>query len=394
MKTRTRIMSLFAAFIISATAAPAVLPQTVAFAASTAKKSLENYRINIFPQALEFSKSFEKYTPMVDIVDSTGNSAPLVKDTDYTVTYKNNDRIGTATVIVKGKGNYKGTLTASFDIIPQEVESFRAIKNGKKVDFTWDKVAGVDGYSISASKNGGDYNLLTVVKKNTTKTTVNRNLSAKDNWSFLISAYKVVNGKKYYSIHNYGGSYSVLMLSTKNLNLSIVGKQIDDDTATITIKGLPNPDGLANNNIDITLTNFADEASLKKQVKSGGSTTDHNYYSFSFRPEDMDCVLYEGWIGSGQVGIEHGTIKSIKTTKNSITYTITDFGQFIPYLKDVPDEDGFKAVSALKSKLIYIDVYGSTPDFPIMSIQNFDDVGRYRNTNKGKTKITNKWTLK
>ena len=27
---------------------------------------------------------------------------------DYTITYKNNKNVGTATMIVKGKGNYKG----------------------------------------------------------------------------------------------------------------------------------------------------------------------------------------------------------------------------------------------------------------------------------------------
>ena len=41
----------------------------------------------------------------------------LEKDVDYTVTYNNNIEIGTATIIVNGKGRYEGTLTKSFEII-------------------------------------------------------------------------------------------------------------------------------------------------------------------------------------------------------------------------------------------------------------------------------------
>ena len=387
MKTRTRIMSLFAAFVITATAAPAVLPQTVAFAASTAKKSLKNCKISDINPRVIYNN--EKCTPSINIFDSNG--AFLLEYYDYTVTYKNNDKIGTATVIAKGIGDYKGTLTANFNIIPQEVKSFRAIKNGKKVNFTWDKVKGVDGYKIYASKNLGEFSLFTSVKKNTTKTTVNRNLSANDNWRFRICAYKVVNGKKYYSIYNCGGSYSALMLSTKNLNLSIVGKQIDDDTATITIKGLPNPDSLANQIIRIVLTNYADEASLRKKVQVNGKIT--NYCSFCIGPGDYPEDMFWSF-DTGGADVGYGAIKSIKTTKDSITYTITNFGQFIPYLKEVPDEDGMKSVSALNSKFIYITVQDSSSGDEIMSIQNFDDVGGYCNINKGKTKITNKWTLK
>ena len=40
----------------------------------------------------------------------------LVNGTDYTVTYANNVKVGTATVTVKGKGNYTGTITLTFMI--------------------------------------------------------------------------------------------------------------------------------------------------------------------------------------------------------------------------------------------------------------------------------------
>ncbi|MDO4553616.1 MAG: leucine-rich repeat domain-containing protein [Lachnospiraceae bacterium] len=56
-------------------------------------------------------------SPIVKIGDHI-----LEKDTDYSVTYQNNDKIGTATVIVEGSGQYSGghylgTLTADFQIV-------------------------------------------------------------------------------------------------------------------------------------------------------------------------------------------------------------------------------------------------------------------------------------
>ena len=40
---------------------------------------------------------------------------------DYTVSYKNNKAVGTATVTIKGKGNYKDSVTAQFNIVPKNI---------------------------------------------------------------------------------------------------------------------------------------------------------------------------------------------------------------------------------------------------------------------------------
>ena len=45
----------------------------------------------------------------------------LKEDTDYTVTYKNNVKAGKATVIVKGKGYFKGTIKKTFTITPVKI---------------------------------------------------------------------------------------------------------------------------------------------------------------------------------------------------------------------------------------------------------------------------------
>lgn len=44
------------------------------------------------------------------------NGTALVKDKDYTVTFKNNDSVGTATAVINGIGNYSSTIEKTFQI--------------------------------------------------------------------------------------------------------------------------------------------------------------------------------------------------------------------------------------------------------------------------------------
>ena len=49
----------------------------------------------------------------------------LTADVDYTVSYKNNtDITDKAEIIIKGKGNYKGTVTKNFEITPRSISSY------------------------------------------------------------------------------------------------------------------------------------------------------------------------------------------------------------------------------------------------------------------------------
>lgn len=58
-------------------------------------------------------------TPSVVV---TWNGKILVKDTDYTVSYKDNVNVGFATVIITGKGNFKTTsqIETTFEIVPTD----------------------------------------------------------------------------------------------------------------------------------------------------------------------------------------------------------------------------------------------------------------------------------
>lgn len=61
----------------------------------------------------------KEITPEFTVSDKTFGT--LKKDTDYTITYKNNVNAGTATIVVTGKGNFTGTATKEFVIAPKAI---------------------------------------------------------------------------------------------------------------------------------------------------------------------------------------------------------------------------------------------------------------------------------
>ncbi len=69
----------------------------------------------------------------------------LTKDKDYTLSYENNTEIGTATVTVKGKGNYSGSQKISFKIVSSVQDGVGAVG---------DQLAYFTNGKIDTSKNG------------------------------------------------------------------------------------------------------------------------------------------------------------------------------------------------------------------------------------------------
>jgi DNA-binding protein len=51
------------------------------------------------------------------------NGVTLVKGTDYTIAYKNNKKVGNASIVIKGKGNYSGSVTIPFTITTKDITS-------------------------------------------------------------------------------------------------------------------------------------------------------------------------------------------------------------------------------------------------------------------------------
>lgn len=153
--------------------------------------------------SLDFAEISSKYTytgkarkPAVKIFD---DDYKLVKGTDYTVSYKNNTEIGQATITVKGKGNYTGTKTINFKIVPKKTTLKVTKSSDTKAKFSWTAVDGAEKYQIYYSENGGKYKKLATVSGEKTSYTSSK-LDFKNNtYKFKIRSYGVKDDTKYYS---------------------------------------------------------------------------------------------------------------------------------------------------------------------------------------------------
>ena len=123
----------------------------------------------------------------------------LTEGTDYTVSWKSNKSVGTATVTITGKGSYKGTAKATFTINPKAA-ALSSLKAGKQqLTVKWKKGSGIDGYEIqySLKKDFSKPQKATVKGEKTTKTVIKK--MKKGTWYVRIRAYKKSGGKTYYS---------------------------------------------------------------------------------------------------------------------------------------------------------------------------------------------------
>ena len=127
----------------------------------------------------------------------------LKADKDYKVSYKNNKKIGTASIEITGTGDYSGTLTINFKIVPKGTK-LTTVKGGKKyLRVKWKKVTKqITGYQIrySTDKTFAASKTKTVTIRS--KKTVSKKLlklQAKKRYYVQVRTYKKVNNKKYFS---------------------------------------------------------------------------------------------------------------------------------------------------------------------------------------------------
>ena len=142
------------------------------------------------------------YTGQKIFIDSkvTIGKKTLINGTDYTVTFKNNKAVGTATVTIKGKGNYTGSISKTFKINPKKTTLKTATSpKTKQLKVTYSKVSGVTGYQTvySTSSKFTKATTKTASSKSTSKTI--SGLTKGKTYYVKVRTYKTVNGTKYYS---------------------------------------------------------------------------------------------------------------------------------------------------------------------------------------------------
>ena len=145
-------------------------------------------------------------TPIVKLGSKT-----LKEGTDYTVSYKNNKAIGTATVTITGKGAYTGTAKTTFKICPKKTTLKSATSpKSKQLKVTYSKVTGVTGYQVTYSTSS-KFTKATTQSANASGTSKTISKLTKGKTYYVkVRTYKTVNGAKYYS------GYSVVKKVTIN----------------------------------------------------------------------------------------------------------------------------------------------------------------------------------
>ena len=127
------------------------------------------------------------------------NGKTLKNGTDYTVSYSNNKKIGTATVKIAGKGSYTGTITKTFKINPAKQEIQKLTAKSKAFFVDWAQKGSATGYEIQYATNSKftSAKKVTITNNKTDKTTISK-LSGKKKYYVRVRSYTTVKGTKYY----------------------------------------------------------------------------------------------------------------------------------------------------------------------------------------------------
>ena len=136
--------------------------------------------------------------PSVIIKDAKGNA---VSAESYKLTYsKGRKNVGKYSVKVDFIGDYSGTRTLYFTIVPKGT-SLASVKPKKKsAALKWKKQATqTTGYEIQYALNGKFKSPKKITAKSKVTAKTIKALKSKKKYYFRIRTYKVVNGKKYYS---------------------------------------------------------------------------------------------------------------------------------------------------------------------------------------------------
>ncbi|MCC8106685.1 MAG: Ig-like domain-containing protein [Clostridiales bacterium] len=162
---------------------------------AVAKTPLSSCSITLAKTSYVYSGSVKK--PSVTVKYGTTS---LTGGTDYTVSYSDNKNVGTATVTVKGEGNYSGTVKKTFTIVPKATSITRLKAKSKGFTVTWKlQKTQTTGYQLQYSTSKSFSSKTTRTYSNKTKTKMLTKLKKKTTYYVRIRTYKTVSGKKYYS---------------------------------------------------------------------------------------------------------------------------------------------------------------------------------------------------
>lgn len=159
-------------------------------------------------------------------------STSLKKGTDYTLTYKKNKAVGTASVTIKGKGSCTGKKTLTFKILPKAAAGVKAAAKGyDTVKVSWKKASSVDGYIVyRAGSEKGKYKKIATVPGAKTVSFTDKALKTGKTYYYKVRTYKTVSGKKWY------GKYSAVVSAKPELTKTKIVSVKNSASRAVNIK--------------------------------------------------------------------------------------------------------------------------------------------------------------
>lgn len=156
----------------------------------------DDKKVSVSLEKSSFVYNGQSITPVVYVAYNHNN---LIQNTDFTATYSNNNAPGVATVKITGIGNYSGSISKTYIILPEKIASVSIKKDSAtSAVISWSAASKVSGYEIlkfDSAKNA--YVHLTNVSNSQTSYKVS-SLKNSTAYYYQIRAYKTVNDKNYY----------------------------------------------------------------------------------------------------------------------------------------------------------------------------------------------------
>ena len=141
------------------------------------------------------------------------NGKKLTENTDFTVSYSDNVKVGTATITVTGKGIYSGKLTRTFIVKPKPGTLTLTTGSGA-FKASWPKDSTASGYQVVYSKDktfASGTTTYGVSSNSTTSVNFSSKPKAGETWYVKYRAYLSANGTKY---GNFSSVKSIKVLGT------------------------------------------------------------------------------------------------------------------------------------------------------------------------------------
>lgn len=167
--------------------------------------SLESAQVTASSTEVEYNPAGAQITYSVVL-----NGKSLRLNTDYSVTYKNNDRVGTATATITGINNYSGSITSNFTVTALSLNDAVITLDKTKYKYTGEEIRPeftltINGNPVDSSNYNISYTNNVEMSNNATIT-----ITGKNNCTGSVSTTFTITDQIFYTITYYSETGSVL----------------------------------------------------------------------------------------------------------------------------------------------------------------------------------------